>query len=181
MLRINNSLIERLIEIPLDDDFVGLDALRGEFADILRLRKEKYLNSAEFERIICWKLDTQAHRSKKLRMVNVDKLVVPITKAYFNLNLDNFDYETEVKIKILTSLKGVGTPLATAVMAITEPEKYCIIDSILWAFIFNQEKSTFSTNDYLKFHKFVVELSRKLDRDIQKTEFSLWKLSMNFK
>jgi hypothetical protein len=181
MLKIDSTLVKRLKNLPLDEDFLGLDSLRGEFSRKLNSRKEKFLDSKEFEQILCWKLDTQAHRSKQLRLVNVDSLVIPITKAYFNLKSENFEYETEVKIKLLTSLKGVGTPLASAVMAITEPQKYCIVDSVLWEFIFNEEKSSFTTNDYLKFHKVIIELSEKLDRDVQKTEFTLWKLSMSSK
>lgn len=181
MLKIDSALVKRLKNLPLDEDFINLDSLRGEFSHKLNSRKEKFLDSKEFEQILCWKLDTQAHRSKQLRLVNVDGLVIPITKAYFNLKSENFEYETEVKIKLLTSLKGVGTPLASAVMAITEPQKYCIVDSVLWEFIFNEEKSSFTTNDYLKFHKVIIELSEKLDRDVQKTEFTLWKLSMSSK
>jgi hypothetical protein len=181
MLKIDSALVKRLKNLPLDEDFINLDSLRGEFSHKLNSRKEKFLDSKEFEQILCWKLDTQAHRSKKLRLVNVDGLVIPITKAYFNLKSENFEYETEVKIKLLTSLKGVGTPLASAVMAITEPQKYCIVDSVLWEFIFNEEKSSFTTNDYLKFHKVIIERSEKLDRDVQKTEFTLWKLSMSSK
>jgi hypothetical protein len=181
MLKIDSALVKRLKNLPLDVDFISLDSLRGEFSHKLNSRKEKFLDSKEFEQILCWKLDTQAHRSKQLRIVNVDGLVIPITKAYFNLKSENFEYETEVKIKLLTSLKGVGTPLASAVMAITEPQKYCIVDSVLWEFIFNEEKSSFTTNDYLKFHKVIIELSKKLDRDVQKTEFTLWKLSMSSK
>jgi len=165
MLKIDSALVKRLKNLPLDEDFINLDSLRGEFSHKLNSRKEKFLNSKEFEQILCWKLDTQAHRSKQLRLVNVDGLVIPITKAYFNLKSENFEYETEVKIKLLTSLKGVGTPLASAVMAITEPQKYCIVDSVLWEFIFNEEKSSFTTNDYLKFHKVIIELSEKLGRD----------------
>ena len=178
MLKLDKALVERLRKLPFDDDFANLDALRGEFSRKLHSRKEKYLDSKEFEQILCWKLDTQAQRSKQLRLSNVDGLIIPITKAYFNLKSENFDYETEVKIKILTSLKGVGTPLASAVMAITEPQKYCIIDSVLWEYIFNEEKSSFTTNDYLKLHRIILELSEKLERDVQKTEFTLWKLSM---
>lgn len=181
MLKIDSTLVKRLRNLPIDEDFVSLDKLRGEFSHKLNSRKEKFLDSKEFEQILCWKLDTQANRSKQLRLVNTDGLVIPITKAYFNLKSENFDYETEVKIKMLTSLKGVGTPLASAIMAITEPLKYCIVDSVLWEFIFNEEKSSFTPNDYLKFHKVILELSKKLDSDVQKTEFTLWKLSMNSK
>ena len=89
---------------------------------------------------------------------------ISYSKLHFVLEStsENFEYETEVKIKILTSLKGIGTPLATAVMAITEPQKYCIVDSVLWAYIFNEEKSSFTINDYLKFHKIILNLSKKL-------------------
>lgn len=178
MLKINSSLVKRLRNLPLDEDFLILDSLRSEFSTKLKSRKDKFLDSKEFEQILCWKLDTQAHRSKQLRLANVDGLVIPITKTYFKLKSEHFDYETEVKIKLLTSLKGVGTPLASAIMAITEPNKYCIIDSVLWEFIFHEDKNSFTTNDYLKFHKIILELSKKLDKDVQKTEFTLWKLSM---
>ncbi len=181
MLKLDSSLVERLKNLPIDEDFESLESLRGEYSRKLSLRKEKYLDAKEFEQIICWKLDTQAHRSKQLRLANIDGLVVPITKAYFNLKSENFEYETEIKIKLLTSLKGVGTPLASAVMAITEPQKYCIVDSVLWEFIFHQEKSSFTTNDYLKFHKVISELSQRLDKDLQRAEFTLWKLSMSSK
>ena len=178
MLKIDNSLVKRLRNLPLDEDFENLDLLRGVYSRKLISRREKYLDSIELEQILCWKLDTQAHRSKQLRLANTDGLVIPLTRAYFNLKSENFDYETEVKIKLLTSLKGVGVPLATSVMAITEPQKYCIVDSVLWEFIFNEEKSSFTVNDYLRFHKIICELSEKLAYDVQKTEFTLWKLSM---
>jgi hypothetical protein len=179
MLKIDSLLISSLKKISVnDDDFLELDKLRIEYSELLLNRKEKFLTAIEFEKILCWKLDKQAHRSKLQRAVNVDSLVIPITKAYFSLSASDFSYETEVKIKLLSSLKGVGVPLASAVMSITEPEKYCIIDSVLWAYIFKEDKSAFTINDYLKFHHFIVKLSKKTDSDIQKTEFSLWKHSM---
>ena len=86
MLKIDSSLIKELKKIPLNDkDFDELETIRGNFSKLLSERKEKYLNAEEFEQIICWKLDTQANRSKQQRKINVDGLVIPITKAYFNI------------------------------------------------------------------------------------------------
>lgn len=83
-------------------------------------------------------------------------------------------YSLELKVRILSTLRGIATPLASAVLAIVEPERFAVIDSVLWYFITGEEKQAFSTSDYQNFLEIIRGLCSRTGLCMQETEHALW-------
>lgn len=148
MLVINQQLIKNIINIHnISPEVAETRNLINLITGKVNARSDAYLLAEELDQIMKWKLDKQYMHSKEQRKVNVDSVVVPITKAAFSIRSKNYDYETELKIKTLTAMRSVAIPLATAVLAITDPNKYAVIDSVLWEYIYKKYKNSFTVND----------------------------------
>lgn len=175
MLTPNKELAECLsFHVGNSVDFEETEKLKELIRGSLTQRSEPYLTSSELDLIVRWKLDKQYHRSKEQRKVNVDEVVIPITKSCFSIKSSNRNYEIELKLKVLTSMRGIALPIASSILAICHPMEFVVIDSVLWEGIFDEEKSSFTINDYLKFLNFFEELSIHTEKTLQETEHLLW-------
>ena len=175
MLKASKELAKKIIaNSNKSEDVNETNELKKRFNTLLKKRSPAYLTASEFDEIVKWKLDKQYHRSKEQRSVNTDSVIIPITQSCFAIHSDNKDYEVELKLKQLTTIRGIALPLASAVLAICFPTNYVVIDSVLWENIFGEEKSSFTINDYLKFLGFIKELSQHTKLPIQDTEHLLW-------
>ncbi len=175
MLKPNPTLAKKIIKFTNNsNDLITTNQLKKKFADLRNLRKPFFLYADELDEIVMWKLDSQYYRSKEQRSVNIDSVVVPITQSCFSISSSNQDYEIELKLKQLTTLKGIAIPLASAILAVCYPDKFVVIDSVLWWEIYGVEKSSFSINDYLNFLLFFEELASYTKLDLQTTEHLLW-------
>lgn len=175
MLKPDKGLAVKLLQLGVSSqDFHETLSLKKQIKKVLQSRELPYLSAYELDQIIRWKLDKQYPRSKDQREVNVDEVVIPITRACFSIRSDDKRYEIELKLKTLTTMRGVAVPLASAILAICIPDEFVVIDSLLWEFIYKEEKSTFSVNDYLKFLSFFSSLSKHTNCSMQDTEHLLW-------
>lgn len=182
MLKIDKVLAKKVINsLQNNNDYAETLALKEQMALAISKRKEPYITAVELDSILRWKLDKQYHRSKFQREVNVDEVVIPITKACFAIRSSDFEYKTEIQLKLLTTLRGVATPLASAVLAICLPNQYAVIDSVLWKYMYGKEKNSFTTKDYLIFMEDIKKLACLAKMNIQDTEFGLWLLSIESK
>ncbi|MBW2623107.1 MAG: hypothetical protein JRD68_09400, partial [Deltaproteobacteria bacterium] len=102
-------------------DFVETDRIKKKFAQLRTERNPFYLAKEEFEEILHWKLRNQYGRQKDYRSPNTDEIIRIITSTAFNIQHDESEYELELRIKILTSLRGVGIPVASAILALVFP------------------------------------------------------------
>ena len=90
---------------------------------------------------------------------NPDKRVEKVTELAYKT-----DYEF-AKLALYTSLKGIGIPTASAILTSLYEIKHCVIDTRVWATLyhldyFDQEKESFTADDYLKIIKIVREMSK---------------------
>lgn len=175
MLEPTKELAKTLLSLKANsDDYLETESLKFKIKEVLASRPICYLTCSELDLIIQWKLDKQYHRSKEQRSVNIDDVVVPITKACFSVRANDKNYQTEIKLKLLCSMKGVAIPLASSVLALCFPEDYVIIDSVLWKAVYGEEKSNFTVGDYLGFLEFFKTLSTYTKLSLQETEHLLW-------
>jgi hypothetical protein len=182
MLKIDKVLANKVIKSVKDNEgYAETLDLKAQIALSLSKRKEPYITAIELDGILKWKLDKQYHRSKLQREVNVDGLVIPITKACFSVQSNDFEYKTEIQLKLLTTLRGIAVPLASAVLAICYPHQYAVIDSVLWEYLYGTEKNSFTAKDYLTFIKDMRKLADLANMNIQDAEFGLWLLSTTSK
>jgi hypothetical protein len=175
MLKPDQGLALKLLKLSVSsDEFQETLQLKKQIKKALKEREVPYLSALELDQILRWKLDKQYHRSKQQREINVDEVVIPITRACFSIRSEDRDYEIELKLKTLTTMRGVAIPLASAILAICFPNDFVVIDSLLWELIYEEEKSSFTVTDYLKFLSFFTSLSQHTKRSLQDTEHLLW-------
>ena len=80
---------------------------------------------------------------------NPPQRVEKVTEAAYQLE-DEF-----CQLALLTSLQGVATPTASAILTALDDQHHCVIDTRVWATLyrlgyFDREKERFKPEDYLK-------------------------------
>ncbi len=148
--------------------------LKIKLAGLRQERQPLFLTAEEFDEILQWKLDTQYGRQKAHRTPNTDEIIRAVTTLALNINHEDEDYELELRIDILSSLRGVATPVASAVLTIVYPEKYAVIDFRNWRQIFGVRKNSFSVGDYKRYMKEMRRLAKELDWSIQEVDQAIW-------
>lgn len=155
-------------------DFEKTKLLKEKLAKLRRERRPLFLTADEFDEILRWKLDTQYGRGESRRTQNTDEIIRAVTGLALNIAHEYEDYELELRISILSSLRGVGVPVATSVLALIYPEKYGVIDFRNWRQIFGERKSSFSIPDYQRYVKEVRRLAKELNWSIQEVDHAIW-------
>ena len=157
------------------DDYALTEQLKAQFLQLRKERQPFYLNKAEFDKILHWKLRGQYERQRKNHLSNTEEVICCITGTALTISHSNLDYELELRVRILCTLRGVGVPVASAVLALVFPEKYAVIDFRGWRQIFSEEKKgTFSTVDYQKYLKEIYHLAEELKWLPQEVDLAIW-------
>ncbi len=86
-------------------------------------------------------------------------------------------------IKELIKLKGVGIPMASAILMLTNPKSYGVIDIRVWEILFhmktvneNEKAKNFTINQWISYIDQIRNLSKKFKvsaRDIERTIFNV--------
>ena len=155
-------------------DYEITESIKAELSTTKRNRHPFYLTSAEFDKVLRWKLRSQYGRQMELRKFNTEETIKALTSLAFSLTHSDPDYELELKLGILCLLKGVGVPVASAILALSYPEKYTVIDYRVWRQIFGENKGTFTISDYKKYLQRVTELAGELGWTVQEVDQAIW-------
>jgi hypothetical protein len=79
-----------------------------------------------------------------------------------------------IRLGLLLALPGVGVPVASAVLALTEPQQYCVVDFRGWRTVFGEERESFSIADYLRYRAEVARLAADLGWPVQEADLAIW-------
>ncbi len=105
------------------------------------LQEKGYLTKKDFVNICKWKTQRQKARYE----ANPESKILKATK-----NIIYLKQSVEDKVRELTHLKGVGVSVATAIMSVLFPDKYCIVDyRACRAFLWSASESV-NLEDYSK-------------------------------
>lgn len=156
------------------DDYEWTVRLKNKFRHLRQVRKPFYLTLSEFDEILHWKLRAQYGRRRKRRGANTDEVIRLITQAAFGVSHPDEEYETELRMGILCALRGVGVPVASAVLALVLPEKYAVIDFRGWRRLFGEERRVFTISDYKRYLREVRRLAKELDWPVQEVDLAIW-------
>ncbi len=139
-------------------------------------RSEFYLTLNELEKIFKWKLRSQYSRQLKHRNLNTNENIVAITRTAFGINHTNDEYETKLKLKILTSISGVEIPVASAILTLCYPEKYSVIDFRNWKQIYKSEqrKTNYTAKEYSDYLKIIRNLAKHFSLTPQEVDIAIW-------
>ncbi|TDO92033.1 hypothetical protein DFR79_10859 [Halanaerobium saccharolyticum] len=113
-----------------------------------------YLTKKELYQLAHLNSTRSSYHVKKNPASRVEK----VTEAAYQLN-DDF-----CRLALYTSLMGIGTPTASAILTALDSEKHCVIDTRVWATLYNldyfeKEKESFKPEDYLKIMGIVREMA----------------------
>jgi len=139
------------------------------------VKERKYLKKEEFLEIVRWKSVRAIRKAEN----NPKEIIEEITKLALEVNNE------EVKIRVLTSLKGVSIPMASSILTIVNPEKYGVIDIRAWHSLYNlglinYKKDTFNIKDWLLYLNIIRKLageSNLTPREIDKALFMYDKIN----
>lgn len=164
-----------IASLSLDStDYKEAERLKAKFAELRRCRQPLFLTSQEFDEILVWKLGQQYGRQRHLRRANYEELIRAVTGLALNLSHVEEEYELELRVNVLCALRGVGVPVASAILALIFPEKYAVIDSRDWQQIFGKEANGFGVNDYKKYMHEIRRLANELGWMPQQVDHAIW-------
>ena len=156
------------------DDYSETQNLINELKQLKQERIPFYLKKEEFDKILNWKLRQQRGRQKQLREQNTDEIIRQITRTAFEINHSDWHYETELKFKILTALRGVAISVASAILTLCYPEKYAVIDFRVWRQLFENTRTYYSLNNYLKYLDIIRNTAENYDLSPQQVDQAIW-------
>jgi len=155
-------------------DYQETEAIKQHLRKLRQERKPFYLTAADLERIFRWKLRGQFGRGQDQRDRNSDSAYRAVTQAAFAIREPDLSYEAEVRLKVLCSLRGVGVPVASAILALAEPDRYCVIDFRGWRAVFGEKRNDFDVGRYLRYRTAVASLAAELGWPVQETDLAVW-------
>jgi len=154
-------------------DDVERGAIEAAFRASRAERHPFFLTGEELSRVFRWKLRGQHERMAAQRARNTEAAYRLISQAVFQIVGPDLEYESMVRLGLLTALTGVGVPIASAVLALAEPQKYCIVDRRGWRAVFGRERESFTPIDYWAYREAVARLAIELGWTLQETDLAI--------
>lgn len=163
------STIEELIknEIDTKEDKETLKLMNS----LKEIKKRGYFTKDEFLKMGMWK----SPRPKKLYLQNSEKIVSTISEKVFATKFE------KRRIELLTKLKGVSIPAASAILTLIDPKNYGVIDIRVWKVLHlydsvkdNPKGKNFDFNNwynYLMKLRYYAKKFKVSPRDIERTIF----------
>jgi hypothetical protein len=170
----SKSQIHDLISRADDND--ETKRLIAKFTEFKKTRVPFFLNMDEFDEILHWKLRRQYYRQLKNIKRNTDSSIRSITQSAFSVENADERFETELRLKTLIKLHGVQIPVASAIMTLCYPDKYCVIDFRGWRQIFGDVKKypNYTTKEYIKYLSKIKQMAIKLGVTPLEIDMAIW-------
>jgi len=152
------NLIEAIKDNLVQED----EYAAGLISKARKVRKRGYLTRREFLDICMWK----SPRPKKHYEKNAEDKIKDITKKAFLIPHE------KNKIVLLTRLKGIKIPTASAILAMVYPDRYGIIDIRVWKILrkYGEVKDNPSGMNFTpaQWYKFLIKI-RYIAKKLKKT------------
>lgn len=135
-------------------------------------QKQGYLTSEEFFAIVIWK----SNRAK----TNVLRGIVKSGKTIRSITSEVFGAKTpEQKLNILTSIPGIGIPMASAILTVCYPDDFTVVDYRARGALkyFSEEiirNPTTKISYYFKYLEKCKKLARKYNLSLRNFDRILW-------
>ncbi len=155
-------------------DYEWTERLKENLAKLRSERHPLYLTASEFDEILRWKLGNQYRRQQKMRAANTEEIIRAVTRLALTIEHDDKDYELELRMDLLCALRGVSAPVASAVLALTFPDEYAVIDFRVWRQLFDEDKREFFTPEYKKHIRKIRPLAKQLGWRVQEVDYAIW-------
>jgi hypothetical protein len=107
--------------------------------------------------------------SKRVKENNSDPFVGSIIA--FALKIPDEKY----KIRPLCSLHGIGVPRASAILSMSDPKRYGVIDANAWYSLTGKEKRSFNADDWMSYLSEIRKLAGMHQKTPRKIDMALMK------
>ena len=154
------------------DDHAETETIINDFRGLRDHRDPFFLEFNDLERVIHWKLRNQYQRQARRRQLNNDAVVHAITAAAFSINHDDTMYTVELKVNILSALRGVSVPVASAALALSYPESYCTVDFRIMDLFFDARQVDFPS--YYNYLDCIRIISAQFQITPMQLDIALW-------
>ena len=145
------------------------DSVQAEFAS------HGHLTSDTYYAVLDWKLRRQRNRTEKHRKGNPEELIKELTGTFWRARHPNGGKELEVKMKVLMAIPGIGLGVASAILTLSTPDRFGIIDFRNWRVLYHEEKRNFSLSEYKRYLLDIRKLAHQLPASVQEIDYLLWK------
>jgi hypothetical protein len=68
----------------------------------------------------------------------------------------------------------VGVPVASAILALADPDRYCVIDFRGWRAMFGEKRPAFDIPSYIRYLSKIRQFSQELGWLVQETDLAIW-------
>lgn len=130
------------------------------------LLRNGFLNREQLYKVARWKTP---RASEIVKRTNTDSMVKSITAFAVKLS------EGKYKIRILCSLDGIGIPRASAILAMSNLQRYGVIDINAWLTLTDKKKQGFSDNDWIWYLEQIRKLAKKHGKTPRQIDMALMK------
>ena len=143
-----------------------------EFDDMVaNFRNKTFLTKSELLRIAKWKLRrVWFPKHRKEIESNPDSIIEKTTQRAIK------EADDKKRIEILTALNGIGIPVASSVLTVLYPKEYAVFDINGWYALYDEEKKSFSLEDFIRYTQDVRGICKNQDltaREVDKGIFVL--------
>ena len=139
--------------------------------ELKKVRKRGYFTKDEFLKMCKWK----SPRPKRYYGSNPPELIKDISSKILATK-----YEKR-KIDLLTKLKGVSIPTASAILTLLDPQNYGVIDIRIWQLLYlygsvkkNPRGQGFNFNDWFHYLSKLRYFAKKFHCSVRNIEYSLF-------
>ena len=167
--------------IPLrghSSDMAETDRLLEKFRRKWKDSGSVYLTYSEFDEVLKWKLRGQYGRTVRHRQGLADGTVRTVTGAAFDIRLQEKSLELRIRTGVLTALPGVGVPVASAILALVDPETYGVLDFRAWRQVFPKKQVDYSVSGYLRYMQKIWLLADELRWTAQEVDLAIWQYDL---
>ena len=155
-------------------DYEKTHALKAKLSALRQKRQPFYLTGDEFKEILAWKLRSWYRLTERSWSVNTEDDIRTITAKAFAVSDPDKDIEADRRIRVLRKLRGVGLPVASAILALACPDDYAVIDFRVWRQVFGEDKRTFTLGDYKRYLAAIRPLAKELGWPVQEVDLAIW-------
>lgn len=166
------ELIKENINSPDNKEDERTSDYIEEFEDV---KNRGFLFKKEFVQIGIWK----SPRPQKLYEENSEEDIKEISKIVFSTDNER------IKASVLITLTGINIASASAILMLTDPQNYGVIDIRVWQILYlygvvnhNSEGKNLTINDWLEYLAFLRKYSKEFNvtaRTIERTLFNAHK------
>jgi hypothetical protein len=165
-----DSLGDLLAHVPI----VKEDPQTGKIIKQLEhVKTDRELSRGEFLDICYWKSARSMRHCKR----NSARAIQRTSRGVFKTRSE------ERKIALLTSLHGVSVPTASAILTLTNPKRYGVIDIRVWQLLYslgsvteNARGQGFTANHWFQYLQILRHHARRMKVPVRLIELTLFKV-----